>query len=113
MIDKFSTQFIRIFSRPLPLPPIIGLDDEVTLDVISDQAFARRMTWYEQRAAARARTAEAFRLWQHHVEMAHRAKLDWIDALSISDPAFLNTVVMPQEKAIARSGDRATTSSED
>lgn len=93
MIDKFSTQFIRIFSRPLPPPPVIGLDDDSTFDAIESREDERRQTWREKREAARVATAEALERWQYYEDQARRARWEYIDLLSISNPALFRQIL--------------------
>lgn len=93
MIDKFSTQFIRIFSRPLPPPPVIGLDDDATFDAIESREDQRRQTWREAREAARVETQQALERWQYYEDQARRARWEYLDRLSISHPGLFRQIL--------------------
>ena len=92
MIDKFSTQFIRIFSRPTPLPPIVGVtEDDLSpvFDAISERELDRRARYYQACHERALAVHEAHARWQAAVDEAHRLRLEYIDALGWMDPDFV------------------------
>lgn len=92
MIDKFSTQFIRIFSRPTALPPIVGVtEDDISpvFDAISERELDRRARYYQAYSERALAVHEAHARWQAAVDEAHRLRLEYIDALGWMDPEFV------------------------
>ena len=88
MIDKFATQFIRIFSKPMPMP-IIGDDEpevDATIGLMTDAEFDRRIRWHEKQARLHAEVDVARRRWQDLEREALLAKFEYIDAYSRIDP---------------------------
>lgn len=92
MIDKFATQFIRIFSKPVPMP-IIGDDgaiaDEEPVAFMTDREFDRRVRWHAKQAELHAEVDAARRRWQDLERQAMLAKFDYIDAYSKVDPDLI------------------------
>jgi len=92
MIDKFSTQFIRIFSKPTPLPPLVGVtEDDLSpvFEAISERELDRRHRYYEAYSERALAVHDARRRWQAAVDEAHRLRLEYLDALGWMDPEFV------------------------
>lgn len=104
MIDKFSTQFLRIFSTPSPLPAVVGLDGEESdvFQAISERELDRRIRYYEEHHRRVAAVEEARVRWQTLVDEAHRARLEYISALGWIDPQF----VLEHERDNTEGGNR-------
>jgi hypothetical protein len=80
MLNKFSTQLVRIFSGAQAASVVPFEDDaeRTEFEFMTDAEFDRRVARHERDRAELREIHEAHRRWQDAVDEAHRLRLEYI-----------------------------------